>query len=112
MPAANFSGSGYERNQNGTSGLTTAWAQPSGLSLAPGGGALFVAGARGTGAWLHGWLAGACPASARLCPALLRLHGLAHLTASQPTNAPLAPHTTSTPQTKQTRSPARCGAWT
>lgn len=43
---ANFSGSGYERNQNGPTGLTTAWAQPSGLSLAPAGDALFVAGAR------------------------------------------------------------------
>ena len=39
--AANFSGTGNERNQNGTSGLTTAWAQPSGLTLAED--ALFVA---------------------------------------------------------------------
>ena len=43
--AATFSGNGYERNQNGTSGLTTAWAQPSGLALTPSGDALFVAGA-------------------------------------------------------------------
>ncbi|KAI7838239.1 hypothetical protein COHA_007984 [Chlorella ohadii] len=40
---ANFSGSGYERNQNGTSALTTAWAQPSGLALAPSGDAIYVA---------------------------------------------------------------------
>lgn len=46
-PAANFSGSGYERNQNGTSALTTAWAQPSGLALAPGGDAIYVAGGWG-----------------------------------------------------------------
>ena len=44
--ATSFSGNGYERNQNGTSGLNTAWAQPSGLALAPSGDALFVAGAR------------------------------------------------------------------
>ena len=42
-PAENFSGSGYERNQNGATPLTTAWAQPSGLALAPGGDALYVA---------------------------------------------------------------------
>ncbi|KAL4421480.1 hypothetical protein ABPG75_010771 [Micractinium tetrahymenae] len=41
--AESFSGTGYERNQNGTGGLTTSWAQPSGLSLSPGGDALFVA---------------------------------------------------------------------
>jgi sugar lactone lactonase YvrE len=40
---ANFSGNGYERNQNGAGPLTTSWAQPSGLSLAPDGGALYVA---------------------------------------------------------------------
>lgn len=41
--ATAFSGSGYERNQNGSGPQTTAWAQPSGLALAPGGGALYVA---------------------------------------------------------------------
>ncbi|KAK9805135.1 hypothetical protein WJX72_001459 [[Myrmecia] bisecta] len=30
-----FSGDGYERNQNGRNGVSTSWAQPSGLSLAP-----------------------------------------------------------------------------
>lgn len=56
-PAANFSGSGYERNQNGTSALTTAWAQPSGLALAPSGDAIYVAGAHLWGeifGWAHG----------------------------------------------------------
>lgn len=43
--ASSFSGTGFERFQNGPSALTTAWAQPSGLSLAPTGDALFVAGA-------------------------------------------------------------------
>lgn len=81
-PAANFSGSGYERNQNGTSALTTAWAQPSGLALAPGGDALFVAGGRGgRRAWrvrLRGCCCQAAPAACMqpgvrghgLCPAL------------------------------------------
>ncbi|KAI3423812.1 hypothetical protein D9Q98_009648 [Chlorella vulgaris] len=41
--AANFSGNGYERNQNSGGALTTSWAQPSGLSLAPDGQSLFVA---------------------------------------------------------------------
>lgn len=36
---AALSGSGAERNQNGTTGAATAWAQPSGLALTPGGGA-------------------------------------------------------------------------
>lgn len=40
---ANFSGTGYERNQNGAGPLTTSWAQPSGLSLSPDGNALYVA---------------------------------------------------------------------
>lgn len=55
-PAATFSGSGYERNQNGTSGLTTAWAQPSGLALAPEGDAMFVAGGAGRGGQAQPWL--------------------------------------------------------
>ncbi|CAI5960442.1 unnamed protein product [Closterium sp. NIES-64] len=38
-----FSGSGYERNQNGRMGSDTAYAQPSGLSLAPGGREMYVA---------------------------------------------------------------------
>jgi hypothetical protein len=41
--AANFSGNGYERNQNSSGALTTSWAQPSGLSLGPDGHSLFVA---------------------------------------------------------------------
>ena len=41
----NFSGTGYERNQNGADALTTAWAQPSGLSLSPSGDSVYVAGA-------------------------------------------------------------------
>ncbi|MEW5313748.1 MAG: hypothetical protein WDW38_005289 [Sanguina aurantia] len=38
-----FSGTGNERNQNGPTGLTTSWAQPSGLSLSPDGRSMFVA---------------------------------------------------------------------
>lgn len=41
--ARNFSGTGYERNQNGPNGATSSWAQPSGLTTVPGGGALLVA---------------------------------------------------------------------
>lgn len=37
-----FSGNGYERNANGAAG-STSWAQPSGLSLSPGGDRLYVA---------------------------------------------------------------------
>lgn len=36
---ASLSGTGAERNQNGATGATTAWAQPSGLALTPSGGA-------------------------------------------------------------------------
>jgi len=38
-----FSGDGYEQNGNGLAGLTTSWAQPSGLSLGQAGNTLFVA---------------------------------------------------------------------
>ncbi|GJP46592.1 hypothetical protein CLOM_g5865 [Closterium sp. NIES-68] len=38
-----FSGSGYERNQNGRFASDTAYAQPSALSLAPGGSEMYVA---------------------------------------------------------------------
>lgn len=41
--AANFSGTGAERNQNGAGPASTAWAQPSGLALVPGRGELLVA---------------------------------------------------------------------
>ena len=38
-----FSGDGAERNANGSSGRTTSWAQPSGLSPSADGDSLFVA---------------------------------------------------------------------
>lgn len=39
---AALSGTGAERNQNGATGSTTAWAQPSGLALTAGGAAAYV----------------------------------------------------------------------
>jgi hypothetical protein len=89
--AATFSGNGYERNQNGSSVLTTSWAQPSGLALAPSGDALFVAGAL------------VC-AERACCLGLVSWHSLASSLAPRP-----SPSRIPRPQTARV---AQCGGWT